>query len=128
MQEKWRYEFYFNNWLYDNLPPSDKWLVIQDIDFVLQNYKTKRFLIIELKTKGNLLTDCQKSFYNMLHKRLVNSNNDWYMFVWTYLIEFEWTTFEDWNVYLSWSNQEKTMVFQDSLHEFLSDKLWLYEF
>jgi len=111
-----RYERYFSNWLYDMLPSSDTGLLIQDIDFCLQNYKTKHFLFIELKTRWNTLTYPQRQFYNMLHKRLKNTNNDWRKYKWTWLIEFENDTFDDWRVKLNWK-----IIMQHELQE----KLWL---
>lgn len=99
-----KYESFFSNWLFNNLPESSEWMVIQDIDYVLQNFKTKRFIFIELKTRKNELTSAQRSFYSMLHKRMIKSNeiNDWWKFIWTHLIQFEKDNFDDWYVLLNW--------------------------
>jgi len=69
-----KYEEYFSQWMYDNLPPSDLGIIIQDIDAIIQNYKTKRFMIIELKTRGNNVTKSQRAFYSMLNERLYKTN------------------------------------------------------
>ena len=112
-----KYERYFSNWLYDNLPSSDTGLLIQDIDFCLQNYKTKKFLFIELKTRWNKITFPQKQFYNMLHKRLKKTNTvDWREYMWTQLIEFQWDNFKGWDVRLNWEHINEDL---------LIEKLWL---
>lgn len=118
-----KYEKYFSNWIFDNLPTSDMWLIVQDIDFVLQNYQKKRFMIIELKTRWNQLTYPQKQLYNMLHKRLVRSDHtdDW-TYCWTYSLCFAWDDFNDWSVTLNWEYKH-----EHDIYDFLMSKLHFYE-
>ena len=86
------------------MPDSCYWTVIHDIDFCIQNYKTKRFLFIELKTRWNKLTQQQREFYTMINRRLISSNSikDWRTYIWTHLLEFEKDNFDDWYVLLDW--------------------------
>jgi len=122
MEEKGKYETFMQNWFYENLPNSEFWCIIQDIDFIIQNLKTKRFLIIELKTRWNKVTYSQRKFYSMLNKRLAKTNwSDWWTYVWTNLLSFEWDNFYDWKVTLNWN---KTDEYQ--LQQFFYDNLWLY--
>ena len=48
-----KYEQFFSNRLHDNLPDSAHGVIISNIDFVICDYQTKKFIIVELKTKGN---------------------------------------------------------------------------
>jgi len=120
-----KYEREFSNWLYDNLPKSTEWQWISDIDFFLYNVTTKRFLIIELKTRWNEMQTWQKMFYWEIHKRLMQTNEDNDMkFVGTYCIEFEWTNWSDGLVQISWTEiKEKQHIYQNTLQEFLYEKL-----
>lgn len=96
-----KYEAFFSNWLFQNLPSSADWYMISNIDFIITNYHSKKFMMVELKTRGNEMKPRQRKFYNMIHKRLNNSNNlDNYTFVGSVLISFNWDTFNDWNVYM----------------------------
>ncbi len=69
-----RYEQFFSNRLFNNLPESSKGVIISNIDFVICNYLTKKFIIIELKTHWKQMESRQKWLYNMLHKRLKYSD------------------------------------------------------
>lgn len=126
MQEN-KYERYFSNWLSDVLPDSMSGMFISDIDFFLYNITTKKFIIIELKTRGNTMKEWQKRFYNEISKRLTTTNAISEMkFVWTYLLEFEWEDFYDWTVHLSWTRYERQQVNEEILADFLFNKLNLY--
>jgi hypothetical protein len=55
-----KYESFFQNRLFSNLPKSSEGVIISNIDFVICNYKTKKFILVELKTKGNEMKPRQK--------------------------------------------------------------------
>jgi len=112
-----KYEQFFSNWLFKNLPKSSEWVIISNIDFVVCDYKMKKFILIELKTKWNQMQPRQKNLYNMIHRRLMKTNEwvDDRTFVWTYCICFEWTNFEDWWVTIEWTNILKKPVDEQTL-------------
>ena len=111
-----KYEQFFSNRLHNNLPKSSEGTIISNIDFLICNYKTKKFIMIELKTKGNTMQPRQKSLYNMLHKRLKHWNNlDDRTFVWTYCIEFSWETFADSIVYIEGTDIKRKTVDEETL-------------
>lgn len=92
-----KYEQFFSNWLFASLPSSSEWTIISNIDYVICDYKTKKFFLLELKTRWNQMKDRQKWLYNMIHKRLWRTNewvDDW-KFVGTYCVCFAWTNFYD---------------------------------
>ena len=104
----------------NNLPSSKEWLVIQDIDYALSNYKTKKFMFVELKTRNNQLTYAQRKFYNMIHKSLMKTElYDWREYIWTHLLKFEWDNFDDWAVWLDWNE-----ITEEELINFFKYELW----
>lgn len=112
-----KYEQFFSNRLFKNLPKSSEWVIISNIDFVICDYQMKKFILIELKTKWNQMQQRQKGLYNMIHRRLMKTNEwvDDRTFVWTYCICFEWTNFEDWWVTIEWTNILKKPVDEQTL-------------
>ena len=120
MLGKGKYEKYMSNWISFNLPSSSNGCVVQDLDFIIQNYKAKKFLLLEIKTKGNQLTYAQRKFYDMLHKSLIKTElYDWREYIWTHLLKFEWEGFSDWDVTLDWN-----IITEKELIEFFNDELW----
>lgn len=112
-----KYEQYFSNWLFKSLPSSSEWTIISNIDYVICDYKTKKFFLLELKTKWNQMQQRQKGLYNMIHKRLRRTNGwvDDREFVGTYCICFSGTTFWDSSVTIQWTNIRKKQVDEETL-------------
>lgn len=116
-----KYEREFSNFIKDSLPSSSEWMWVTDIDFVLYNKATKKFCMIELKTRGNTMKEWQKEIYAEIHKRLKFTNSKSSMqYVWTYCVEFEGTDFIDWRVWIYGSGIKKTEVFRYTLSDFLN--------
>lgn len=112
-----KYEQFFSNWLFQNLPSSSEWTIISNIDFVVCDYKTKKFFLLELKTKGNQMQPRQKWLYNMIHKRLWRTNtwvDDW-TFVGSFCVCFSWNNFYDGSVTIQWTNIIKKEVDEETL-------------
>lgn len=112
-----RYEQFFSNWLFHNLPKSSEGVVISNIDFIITDYRTKKFFLLELKTRWNQMQTRQKNLYNMIHKRLWRTNEwvDDRKFVWTFCVQFAWTNFYDWPVIIHWTNIRKKQVDEETL-------------
>lgn len=116
-----KYEREFSNFIKDSLPSSSEWMWVTDIDFVLYNKATKKFCMIELKTRGNTMKEWQKEIYWEIHRRLKHTNSKSSMqYVWTYCVEFDWENFEDWRVWIYGSGIKKTEVFRYTLSDFLN--------
>lgn len=115
-----KYEQYFSNRLHENLPPSSEGIVISNIDFVICNYETKKFILLELKTCWKTMERRQRWLYNMLHKRLMYADNiDEWKFMWTFLVTFEGKTFQDGSVWIEGSNLKSTYIFDQELKDFI---------
>lgn len=112
-----KYEQFFSNWLFASLPSSSEGTIISNIDYVICDYKTKKFFLLELKTRWNEMQPRQKNLYNMIHKRLRRTNegvDDW-KFVWTFCVQFSGTNFYDWPVTIRWTNIRKKQVDEETL-------------
>ena len=112
-----KYEQFFSNRLFNSLPGSSEWTLISNIDYVICDYKTKKFFMLELKTKGNQMQQRQKNLYNMIHKRLRRTNewvDDW-KFVWTFCVQFAWDNFYDGPVTIQGTNILKKQVDEETL-------------
>lgn len=119
-----KYERSFSNFIKDALPSSTEWMWVTDIDFVLYNVTTKKFCMIELKTRWNTMWEWQKMIYRDIHRRLLMTNKNSEMkFVWTFCVEFEWTDFHDGRVWIQWTWIKKTEVYQMTLSDFLNSTL-----
>jgi hypothetical protein len=46
-----KYEQFFSNWLFASLPSSSEGTIISNIDYVICDYQTKKFFLLELKTR-----------------------------------------------------------------------------
>lgn len=112
-----KYEQFFSNWLFSSLPSSSEGTIISNIDYVICDYKTKKFFLLELKTRWNQMQQRQKNLYNMIHKRLRRTNegvDDW-KFVWTFCVQFSWTNFYDGLVTIRGTNILKKQVDEETL-------------
>lgn len=114
-----KYESFFQNRLFSNLPKSSEGVIISNIDFVICNYQTKKFILVELKTKGNDMKPRQKWLYNMLHRRLMHTNDlDDRLFQGTYCIRFMGENFSD-PVFIQWTNIKEKRVDEETLRNTL---------
>ena len=105
--------------MHDNLPKSTEWTLISNIDFIICNYKTKKFIMVELKTHWKRMEQRQRWLYNMLHKRLMKGNDlDDRTFVGTYLISFMGEDFTD-QVWIKWTDIKRKQIDEETLRSTL---------
>ena len=103
---------YLSQWYKENLPPSSTGLLITDIDWLLYNHITKRFMLIEEKTNGANVEFPQSKIFTFLHnviKEGIKNNAD-YQYMGFHTIVFENYTFDDGKCF--WDGEEIT---QDEL-------------
>lgn len=91
----------FSAWVRENLPDSSTGYMASDLDFIFWNYKTKKVMLIEIKTRSANVKTWQKIMWSNIDKWIKNGiDSDW-----TYLgfnfIQFERTNFEDGRCYLN---------------------------
>jgi len=111
----------FNQWIKDNLPDSSTGLMVTDIDFVLYNYKTKRLMILEVKTRNKIIETWQEILYKNFHKWLKTGVDSGWEYRGAYLIRFENTSFKDGRCYItSFEKNITKQVSEQGLMKFLS--------
>lgn len=114
------YETFISNRIFNSLPTAKEWLVVQDLDFIFSNYKKKKFMFLEVKTRNNQLSYPQRAFYSMMHKSLIKTQmHNWREYTWTHLLRFENNNFDDWVVELDWN-----AITESELIHFFNYELW----
>jgi len=111
----------FNQWIRDNLPNSSTGFAVTDIDFILFNYKTRKLMVVEVKTRNKIIETWQKIFYEDFHRWLKNGIDSGYHYRGAYLIRFENTSFNDGKCYItSFEKKITKQVSERGLIKFLS--------
>jgi hypothetical protein len=105
----------FSQWVRNRLPDSNTGFSVSDLDFILWNWKTKKVMMLEIKTRNSYPRKGQKMMWRNINKWIKKGIDD----DWTYLdfnlITFENTNFEDGKCFLN-NNEIK----EEELIEFLS--------
>uniref|UniRef100_A0A6H1ZHI4 Uncharacterized protein n=1 Tax=viral metagenome TaxID=1070528 RepID=A0A6H1ZHI4_9ZZZZ len=105
----------FSQWIRNNLPDSSKGLMVSDLDFILQNYKTKVLMLLEIKTRNAELKTWQKSLFKKLSRWIKNGiDKDW-NYLGFHIIKFENTFFNDGKCWL-----DNKVVSESELKDILS--------
>lgn len=90
----------FSGWVRENLPDSSTGYAASDLDFFLWNWKTKKVIMIELKTYGRKPRRWQETMWLNLEKWISKGiDKDW-VFRGYHLIQFEKTGFNDGRCFL----------------------------
>ena len=111
----------FSQWIRKKLPDSKSGFMVTDIDFFIFNYKTKKCMVVEVKTRNTEIKDWQRIFYTNFDKWLKTGVMDGWTYRGAYLVKFENTCFEDGKCYLTSFEKNETMcVTERALIKFLS--------
>lgn len=105
----------FNNWMREALPDSSTGLSVSDIDFVVFNWKTKKVMLIEAKTKNSHPRYNQKVIFGNLNRWIMNGIDEGWQYLGFHLVTFEKTSFADGKCYLDGNE-----ITENELIEFLS--------
>ena len=83
--------------------------MVTDLDFLLYNYKTKKIMFMEVKTRHCELKRWQKIIFRNLHNWVKKGIDEDWTYQGYHLIQFENTNFEDGKVFFDYieSNEEK---------------------
>lgn len=91
----------FSKWVRENLPDSSTGFSASDLDFVLWNWKTKKVMLIEIKTRGADIKKGQHTMWRLLNKWIkAGIDNDW-NYAGFYLIQFQNSNFSDGKCFLN---------------------------
>ena len=89
----------FSTWIRQKLPCSSTGFVVSDLDFILTNYKTKKLMLIEVKTRNKEIARWQSILLKNISKWLTQGIDDDYEYYGCHVIKFENTSFEDGKCY-----------------------------
>ena len=105
----------FSSWVRAKLPDSSTGFSASDLDFILWNWKTRKIMLLEIKTRNAIPRQGQKIMWKKLNKWLADGiEKDW-QYLGFHLIQFEKTSFEDGNCYLDYK-----LITEEKLISFLS--------
>tara|TARA_B110000858_G_scaffold149268_1_gene169747 strand:- start:221 stop:586 length:366 start_codon:yes stop_codon:yes gene_type:complete len=105
----------FSQWIRKSLPDSSTGFSVSDIDFMLWNWKTKRFALLEIKCRNVEIGKGQKIMLQNIHRWIKNGLDNGWKYHGYHLVTFEGDTFENGKVYL---NKKETT--EKDLIDFLS--------
>lgn len=61
----------FSGWIRDKLPDSNTGFVASDLDFVLWNWKTRKLMLLEVKTRSATMRKWQSMLFDMLDRLIL---------------------------------------------------------
>jgi hypothetical protein len=108
----------FSKWCRNKLPNSTTGFSITDLDFILFNWKSKRFMIVETKCRMANVSFNQREIFSSIHKWIksgIQSDSTEWDYRGFNLVQFENTSFDDGKCFLN-----KIEISERKLIEFLS--------
>jgi len=90
---------YMSDWTRKNLPDSSLGFMVTDLDFVLSNYKSKKIMLLEIKTRNSNIKEWQKRIFINLNRWIAKGIDEGWEYLGMHLIRFENTNFDDGLVY-----------------------------
>lgn len=105
----------FSGWIRTNLPDSSTGFLVSDLDFIIFNYKTKKILLLEVKTRNAVIRPWQKILFENIDRWIKNGIDKEWMYCGFHIVQFENNSSEDGKC---WLDGKETDPFQ--LKEFLS--------
>lgn len=89
----------FSQWVRERLPDSNTGFSASDLDFILWNWKTKKVMFLEIKTRNSSIRKGQQMMWSNIHKWINKGiDNDWTYYGF-HLITFENSNFSDGKVF-----------------------------
>jgi len=85
----------FNSWVRNKLPDSSTGYSASDLDFILWNWKTNKFMLLEIKTRNMKCRTGQKIMWKLINKIFHKGCPADWQYLGFHLVVFENTTFED---------------------------------
>jgi hypothetical protein len=98
----------FSGWIRNNLPDSDTGFSASDLDFILWNWKTKKVMLLEIKTRMSNPRVGQKMMWKNINRWMFKGIDDDWLYLGFHLIQFENTSFEDGKCYLDYIEISET--------------------
>lgn len=84
-----------SGWIRKNLPESAIGYLVTDLDFILYNYKTKKIMLLEIKTRKAKLKSWQENIFKNLALWISKGISPDWEFLGFHTLRFENTFFTD---------------------------------
>jgi hypothetical protein len=114
-------DLWFKDWCRENLTDSRDGLNISDIDLILQNWKTKNVMILEIKCFMQTMTKPQWWIYRQIDYALKQTNFIGYNYKGVYLLRFRSDSIND-DIYiyrLKFDEKEEALFVKEGYKEYL---------
>lgn len=82
-------ELGFSQWIREKLPDSQTGFSASDLDFVLWNWKTRKVMLLEVKTRMSYPRTGQKMMWENIHKWIKNGVDGGWQYLGFHLVQFE---------------------------------------
>ena len=105
----------FSGWIREKLPDSSSGFMVSDLDFILSNYKTKKIMLLEIKTRLANLKTWQRNLFEQLSGWLEKGMDSDWQYLGFNVVYFTGTNFTDGDVFFN-----KQSVTEDELIKILS--------
>jgi len=90
----------FSDWVREKLPDSSTGYSASDLDFILWNWKEKKVMLLEIKTRMTMLRKGQDMMFRNISRWIKNGIDEGWEYKGFHLITFENTNFEDGKCFL----------------------------
>ena len=105
----------FSQWIRKNLPDSMTGFYVQDIDFILIDFRRKRVMLLEEKTHSRAISPAQENVMALIDRWLKNGVDNGWKYIGYYSIVFENTSPENGRIWF-----DGVEVDEDTLIQILS--------
>jgi hypothetical protein len=85
----------FSQWIRNNLPDSRIGFMVTDLDFILYNYKTKKVMLLEVKTRNTSLPTWQSNLFRHISSWIEKGINHGWQYLGFHIVTFQNTNFRD---------------------------------
>jgi hypothetical protein len=96
----------FNGWIRNQLPDSSTGFCVSDLDFIIWNWKARKILLLEVKTRNKTLPKFQQIMFRNLAQWIRSGISSEWTFEGFHALRFSDTDFNDGVAYLN--NKEVT--------------------
>ena len=90
----------FSRWIRNNLPDSSTGLIVSDLDFILCNYKNKKLMLLEIKTRNAELKTWQSILFSNIDRWIKKGIDADWEYKGFHCLKFENTFFNDGRAFL----------------------------
>ncbi len=104
-----------SHWIRENLPDSSTGFLVSDLDFIMENYKTKNLMLLEVKTRNADLKEWQRRLFENLDRWLKKGIDEDWTYLGFHTLKFENTCFADGKCFF-----DNKQITEEKLKELLS--------